>query len=342
MFEALGLPDPCGEVYAALVAAPHATAAELAESCGIPRPTATVALTRLVRAGMAARTPGQPPHYLASAPDAAIGTLIGRREDELRTVRSAMFALMATYRETSQRTHPALAVEVVLGREEIGRRVAQLQAAARERIYGFDRPPYVEPPGTNEALAERQMRKGITYRVIYSREAVAWPGRLENDIRYSVALGELARVRPEVPMKLLVADRRQAVIPMAAPGQAVESAYVIHPSSLLDALIALFEAEWDRALPLDTLRGAEGADSTDSTDSTGTDTPRSPAPTSTPDDTTRRLLVLLAAGLTDEGISRALGWSFRTTQRRMQALMREFGATTRFQAGVAARERGWI
>lgn len=162
MLEALGLPDPCGEVYAALVAAPHATAAELAQACGIARAAAVVALTRLVQTRMAGRTPGHPPRYLASAPDAAISSLIGQREDELRAVRTAMFALMATYRETSQHTHPALAVEVVLGREEIARRVAQLQSAARERICGFDRPPYVEPPGTNEAPAERQLRKGIT------------------------------------------------------------------------------------------------------------------------------------------------------------------------------------
>jgi DNA-binding NarL/FixJ family response regulator len=32
----------------------------------------------------------------------------------------------------------------------------------------------------------------------------------------------------------------------------------------------------------------------------------------------------------------------RTTQRRMRQLMNDLGVTSRFQAGVAARDRGWL
>jgi DNA-binding NarL/FixJ family response regulator len=51
------------------------------------------------------------------------------------------------------------------------------------------------------------------------------------------------------------------------------------------------------------------------------------------------LLGLLVAGLKDETIARQLGVSLRTVQRRIAALMHELGARTRFQAGVAARDR---
>src|SRR5260370_3343798 len=57
-------------------------------------------------------------------------------------------------------------------------------------------------------------------------------------------------------MKLAIADRRLAIMPLNvnastqhAPSQ-MESAVVVHQSSLLDALATLFEAFWDRALPL--------------------------------------------------------------------------------------------
>jgi len=65
-------------------------------------------------------------------------------------------------------------------------------------------------------------------------------------------------------------------------------------------------------------------------------------PAGTPDESTRALLALLAAGLTDEAIARSLGISLRTVQRRIHDLMETLGATTRFQAGMAARERGWV
>ena len=61
-----------------------------------------------------------------------------------------------------------------------------------------------------------------------------------------------------------------------------------------------------------------------------------------PDAETRQLLELLAAGATDEGIARSLGYSVRTTQRRIQALLNMLGASTRFQAGRSAQARGWL
>ncbi|MEZ0095130.1 transcriptional regulator [Streptacidiphilus sp. EB129] len=325
MFEAVGLPGPDGAVYAALVGHPYASAAELGLSCGLAPGQVGRSLARLARDGMASRTGGRPARFLAAAPDVAIGSLIGHQEEVLRQTRSAVHGLMETYREASRYTHPAHSVEVLTGRETIGHRVNQLQEGAREQIRGFDRPPYLEDPGANLGRTRRRLREGIGYRIIYDRAAVAWPGRLESDILVSCGEGEQARVRPELPMKMVLADARQAVIPIGAQEHVVEAAYVIHPSSLLDALVALFEGEWERAVPVQaTAAGAAGAEGHG------------------PGEDGRRLLALLASGLTDEGIARALGWSYRTTQRRLQALMRELDAGTRFQAGMAARDRGWL
>jgi DNA-binding NarL/FixJ family response regulator len=61
-----------------------------------------------------------------------------------------------------------------------------------------------------------------------------------------------------------------------------------------------------------------------------------------PQQDTAALLSLLAAGQTDARIARSLGWSLRTTQRRVHQLMATLNAATRFQAGIAARDRGWV
>jgi DNA-binding NarL/FixJ family response regulator len=57
-----------------------------------------------------------------------------------------------------------------------------------------------------------------------------------------------------------------------------------------------------------------------------------------PDET--RLIRLLAAGLGDDAIRRALGVSPSTVHRRIRDLMHRLGATTRFQAGLQIGRSG--
>jgi DNA-binding CsgD family transcriptional regulator len=56
----------------------------------------------------------------------------------------------------------------------------------------------------------------------------------------------------------------------------------------------------------------------------------------------RALLRLLAAGLTDEAAARRLGISVRTARRQVAVLMDKLGASSRFQAGYRAAQRGWL
>ncbi|MGF1432383.1 helix-turn-helix domain-containing protein [Kitasatospora sp. LaBMicrA B282] len=322
-FSALGLSEADGQVYAALVAAPQSTAGELAERCGLTAQQSGKALSRLAQQGMATRAPVDRDRYLAVAPDVAIGTLIGHREAELRAARAEMHRLMDAFREASRFTDPARSVEVLTGGEAISQRLAHLQDTSVQQVRGFDCPPYVADPESNLTRQRKRLKEGVRFRTVYDREAVAWPGRLENEILIGAQDGEEARVRTTLPMKMIMSDDRMAIIPISVGDSVLDAAYVIHPSALLQALDGLFEAEWDRAVPLQAAIGAEPG-------------------LREPGDDQRKLLGLLAAGLTDESIARSLGWSARTTQRRLQALMRELGASTRFQAGMAARERGWL
>jgi hypothetical protein len=229
---------------------------------------------------------------------------------------------MERFRAASQYTHPEQSVEVLIGRNNISNRVVQLHTNVRSQMRAFDKPPYVDTPSDKHPGEENRLREGIRYRVVYDREALAWPGRLVSDIRAGIELGEEARVRSDLPLKMLIADDEVAILPISSTDHAADAAYVIHRSSLLDALCLFFEAEWQRALPIQAWTSEPVDDQ--------------------PDPETRQLLELLAAGVTDEGIARALGFSVRTTQRRIQALLTMLGATTRFQAGRSAQARGWL
>jgi DNA-binding NarL/FixJ family response regulator len=102
-----------------------------------------------------------------------------------------------------------------------------------------------------------------------------------------------------------------------------DASLLIHASSMLDTLIALFDLVWERAIPIH----ADGDLS---------------APGQGPGDDESAVLGLLAAGLTDSAIARHLGTHPRTVQRRVRELLDRLGAGTRFQAGIQAVRRGWL
>jgi DNA-binding CsgD family transcriptional regulator/DNA-binding Lrp family transcriptional regulator len=328
----LGLTAEIQHVYTTLVGHPRYTASELAEACGLSPAGVGRQLSVLVRDGLATRTAGRPPRFSAAVPDVAVTALIDEQQHRLNEARSLVHRLMETYREAARITHPEMALELLTDRDDISSAVGRLTADARREVRAFDRPPYVDRPGSNLDLQIQRQRNGVVHRVIYDREAVAWPGRLHNDIAPSIRAGEKARVRPELPLKLVISDSRAAIIPFSLAAGGQSAAYLIHQSPMLVALESLFEAEWERAVALPDAGLL----------ATGNRPQESEVDAAQPDPDTRSLLALLASGLTDAAIARSQGWSERTTQRRIHRLMNQLGASTRFQASLTAARRGWL
>jgi DNA-binding CsgD family transcriptional regulator len=323
-FDVIGLSEETQRVYAALVGLPRSTAAELGEACGSGRGSVVQTLTELVRRGLAVRTTGRPTRYTAGAPDVAVGALLQERQRQLDAARALAQRLTERHREALRIGDPDIAVELLTGPENISAAVRRLADGALHQVRAFDRPPYVDRPGSNLEEQRRRQRTGILHRVVYDRAAVAWPGRLRDDILPSVRAGEQARTRTDLPLKMVIADDRGAIIPFSLAPGGTSAAHLVHRSPMLVALEALFEAEWARAVPvLDTTAPAD--------DGAGI-----------PDADTLALVRLLASGCTDAAVARTQGWSQRTTQRRIQRLLTELGAATRFQAATQAALRGWL
>ena len=326
MFKALGLSPSEEDLYTVLIRSPRSTVAELAAYGSVSSQQATRDLQKLVRQGLANRLPGRQARYIAVAPDIAIEPLLTKREGELRQARLGTSDLMKAFHAASRQDHPAELVEIITGEGNIRSRTDQLPDAAKEQIRGFDRPPYVMSLEESINAEATRIREGISYRVVYSAQAVMWPGRLEGDIRDALAAGEQVRVRPELPTKLWIVDDKMAMIPINTRQNAIGASFIIRPCDLLDSLIAMFEAEWDRAIPLRSFLGEDPAG----------------AAADEPDETRTAVLSCLAAGLTDEGIARSLGCSLRTAQRQIRRLMQDLNVSSRFQAGMEARQRGWV
>lgn len=322
MWETVGIPESEARVYEALIPQAHATIDALASRVNFTSAKTARALASLIGRGLVTRMPGRPARYVAVEPSLAGSVLIAKREHELRLLQQHLNRLDEAFRTEAS---AGGSVEVIEGAPKVWRTFVRVQRSARREVRGFDKPPYFVPAGEHgdegPNLEERRhlAANRVSYRVVYDQEAVAFPGRLEN-IRSGIRSGERARVA-SLPVKLVLCDDTMAIVCSPADYQNAV-AYLIRPSSLLDMASGLFEAVWDRAVPLNRSGSKDGAPVLDGRD--------------------QQLISLLASGATDAAIARTFGWSIRTVQRHIHELMEQVGARTRFQIGMEAVSRGWL
>ncbi len=257
------------------------------------------------------------PGFRAVDPDIALDTPLHDFEKKLRVARDRVRQLAVAHRDRSNAGNSATMIEVVTGRRAVVQRLRQLRRGARTEICRLDKPPYVDGPADGAEL--EVLHPELACRIIYERASVEHGGGLY-DVERRIAAGQQARVLPTVPMNLYLVDHRHAFLPLQREPESVESAIVVHPSALLDALTKLFEGLWQRALPLEL--------------PTSSDVAVAQRRRAQIDE--QRLVALLLSGLTDDAIARQLAVGYRTVQRHIAALMIKLGAHTRFQAGLQA------
>lgn len=322
MLNALGISDAAERTYRALLVDSPRTPEDLAADLGDPLAVIRRSLHELRAAGCVLRAGGN--RYAPLPPDTAFEPLIAREQElvnarsaELRRLGEALTSMTRTFLLGSAGTN--LDVLEVVTPDHVGERFAQLQHLARRELLGFDKPPYVTDVTQNEVQLNR-LAHGVIYKTVYDRGSFDVTGGAAS-IEILVRAGERARVSTQVPMKLAIIDRRIAMIPLRLGDATESSGLLVHACPLLDALIVLFDAVWERAEPL-----SHTADT----------------PTSELDVIDRRILELLRAGLTDESIAAQLHIGRRTVTRRIASMAAQLGARTRFQAGMRAERVGWF
>ncbi|MEU6891566.1 helix-turn-helix transcriptional regulator [Streptomyces sp. NPDC046557] len=168
-------------------------------------------------------------------------------------------------------------------------------------------------------LNERALARGVRFRTIYL-DSVANDRVTKSHAQWMAERNCEVRTSPTLPMRLLIVDTTAAIV-AGLPGQARPSALLFSSEPVVLAMRALFEAYWEHSSSFDN-PGETGAVGL------------------TPQE--RKLLRLLATGLTDEAVARALGIGVRTERRMVADLMDRLGASSRFEAGVLAARREWI
>ncbi|KOX34778.1 hypothetical protein ADK67_03060 [Saccharothrix sp. NRRL B-16348] len=312
--EPIGLGVAEGALYLWLLRRPRAERSELTAALGMTAGSLSRAIGNLVEAGLATRLPGRPVRYVPAPPQVALDALTTRRAEQLDRLRGVTRDLAAMYEE-APRGGPGDLIELIEGGPAVRHHIAQIQLAARQEVLLIDCPPYLGGVPEHNVEELQGLRRGVAYRAIYHMPTLHDRERLAEISTY-IEVGEDARTLSDVHMKMMIADRRVALIPLSFEMSETGSRILVHRSPLLDALIACFDMLWERAAPMGAaLRGGHRD---------------------------KELLTLLASGMKDAAIMRSLGITQRTMTRRMSALLEELGATTRFQAGIQANRRGLV
>ncbi|MFC8271068.1 LuxR family transcriptional regulator [Streptomyces sp. NPDC057271] len=315
----LGVDEAACRVYLALLEQAPAPLSAIGAAVGLGGAELAAAYGELADAGLASAAEGVADVVAPVSPASGLEILARHRAAELEESRIAVGGAFESFRRRRLAAYDDHLVEVVTG-DAVGPRMRLAWSSARERIRQLESPPYFPHSGaTEDALAT--LARGVTQRVVYARESLAYPGRLKEAIEPCVEAGEQARVLPSVPVKLLIIDDAYALVSLSIKeADVVNTLLVVQPSGLLSALVALFEQSWTNALPFH-----------------GHTTRPGGLP---PGD--RRLLWLLAGGATDDVIARELGISRRTLFRRLEVLMARLGAANRFQLALQAQRSGWL
>ncbi|QEU96756.1 LuxR family transcriptional regulator [Streptomyces kanamyceticus] len=315
----LGLEPAAARVYLALLELAPAPLGSMARASGLDGAELVTAYGALVDAGLASAAEEGGDVVAPVPPTAGLEILARHRAAEVEESRIAVGGAFESFRRQRLAAYNDDLVEVVTG-EAIGPRIRHAWASAREQIRQLESPPYFPLAGaTDDALAT--LARGVTQRVVYSREALEHPGHLTEVIEPCVNAGEQVRVAASVPVKLVIIDEAYALVSLSIREADVHNTMlVVQPCGLLSALIALFEQSWQSALPF------HG----------GTARPGGLPPAD------RRLLWLLAGGANDDVVARELGISRRTLFRRLQILMARLGAANRFQLALQAQRSGWL
>jgi len=299
--------------YTLLLARCMTTASELARMLRISPRRIQRLLEGLEAKGLATHSPERPRRYIATPPEFAIEALASQRQADIERARAAIPKLKERSARQSGGGRQEQLVEVITSPVVLGQIIRHLHQTLQHEAFGFQRAPMRVPDSH-----QQEMRPGIRIRSVSDLEYLRSPGALES-LRHLVAMGEEARIFPNLPVKMFIADRRTGLLVNAEDLDG--PTLLVRSCPLLDALCAFFELIWERSTPLVFNRSGKLDMGT---------------PFGQVEDVAEQIIPLLAAGLNDKAIASEAGISGTTLNRRIVELMKRFDTRTRFQLGWRA------
>lgn len=259
----LGLTLNEARCYLALLEAAPATAAELAEASGVPRPKVYATLKTLEQRGFCYPSGDRVTRFRPVDPELALGELSRAREHERRLADERdrqltvdlVRGLPAPPEELPEDTREFMQHTGSPGSTiEIFERMIETTERRVDIVHGV--PVFQEPANWNR-FEVAVLGHGVQVRVLFPTLEMAGEHRYEE----LVEAGGEVRVARGTPLKLLLRDGTEALVALREPRDEMHPTCVLirHPD-LVAPLQLMFSREWRRARSIEPVR-AEPAES---------------------------------------------------------------------------------
>ena len=324
MLQTLGLSAQAETVYQTMLDHPGHGVVAIAADTDLSPGQVHDCLDELAALMLVRASNEHPGQMRAVSPEIGLADMLAReeadvaaRQAQLAASRAAVTRMVAD-RATTRAAHG----ERLTGMDAIQERLEKLGRAATTEVLGVHPGPAQRP---EDLAAGRQanleaLARGVTIKSLY-QDATRNDPHTTAYAHWLLSLGSEVRTAPVLPQRLVIVDRASALVPID-PGDARKGALHVTEPGIVTALVTLFEQAWNTAIPL-------GATHTQDPETGLTHTER-------------ELLRLLGTGLTDDTAGQRLGISSRTVNRHMASIMERLSATSRFEAGIKAAQKGWL
>ncbi|MER5639947.1 LuxR C-terminal-related transcriptional regulator [Kitasatospora sp. NPDC002227] len=324
MLEALGLTATAGAVYQAMLDHPDHGVEELAATCALSPAEVHDRLDELAGLMLVRASNERPGTLCAVAPEIGLADVLARQEAELAARQAQLAASRAAVTQlVAERatSRPAMG-ERLWGMDAIQHRIELLARRMTSECLGVHPGASHRPEDLAAARAAdaEPLARGVSMRTLYQDTTRNDPHTTAH-AHWLLSQGSEVRTAPVLPHRLVIFDRAQAIVPIDPADSRVGALHVTEPG-IVAALVDLFEQAWSTAVPLGAAQEQDPATGLSATE--------------------RELLRLLGGGLTDETAGVRLGMSVRTVRRHMASIMERLNASSRFEAGIKAAQKGWL
>lgn len=315
------------ELYRFAIANPGWNTADASDALGYPRRDIDAALTDLQARRLVSSAANGHSGYVAVSPDVAIADLVDEDERAILHLRTSvanrrreLMSLVPTFLEARKFTSATSPVEILEDPAMVQRLLIELGRDVTEQVL-MSQPGQGSTADVQEDNVRKDvelLEKGVQRRTLYHAST-----RDHVPTRKAVAAIERAggefRVLPYMPLRMLIFDKKLALVARHLH-ENDKAGLVIRDSNLVQILTRFFDFAWDLAESFDV--------------ETSEKSPLSSRQQS--------ILNGLAVGYSDEVIARRLDINVRTCRRDIAWMLEQLGADSRFQAGLKARDAGWI
>lgn len=316
--------EDINRVYGALVRLPEPSREALIEA-GLPAELVDRATLLLQARGLLASTENG--RWDVPAPDIAITAWAADAERRARAWRASAGQLHQVF--LAARNHEV----VESGNRELGTladiasATATITAAAKREILSVRADSrrthqlLLDPFNSHREFFRNAAGELVKLRAVYDPAVLDVPGAL-GALRERMMGGEDIRLASGIHFSAIVVDDAAAVVEFSNIETTGAGSMLVRSRPFVTALLRVGESLFSAGVPLP--MGEEGP------------------PVDSNADRDALILSLLAAGASDSTITRRLGISQRTVERRVRHIMDGLGAETRFQAGVQAARQGLV